>query len=210
MKHIKITSKKTLAQRRLKMIKEYIGIIYIYAAAAVFTIWLICWLISLTVTAINAAKSGESTEPVKTVTITAEEPERLVNEHIEESEEPAPFFELTTEQRTLIEQVVSAEARGEPFEGQIAVAQCILNACQKDGLAPEQAIKKYKYTGARAEPTISVKEAVEAVFDRGEIITDEPIIYFYSPDRVHSEFHESQIFVTEIANHKFFKEDTRK
>ena len=116
------------------------------------------------------------------------------------------FFTLTPEQRTLIEQVVSAESRGEPYDGQVAVAQCILNACLKDDITPEKAIKKYKYTSARVEPTRSVREAVAAVFDRGEGITDEPIIYFYNPAIVESEFHESQTFVIEIKNHRFFKE----
>lgn len=119
---------------------------------------------------------------------------------------PPAFFALTTEQRTLIEQVVSAECRGEPYEGQIAVAQCILNACLKDGISPERAIEKYTYTSNREEPTDSVKEAVAAVFDRGETITDEPIVYFYAPDLVTSEWHESQVFVTEIGCHRFFKE----
>lgn len=120
--------------------------------------------------------------------------------------EPPVFYELTTEQRTMIEQVVSAESRGEPYEGQVAVAQCILNACLKDDIAPEQAIVQYKYTSNRAEPTESVKEAVAAVFDRGEGVTGEPILYFYAPDLVTSEFHESQDFVIEIGCHRFFKE----
>ena len=120
--------------------------------------------------------------------------------------EPAAFFALTPEQRTLIEQVVSAESRGEPYDGQVAVAQCILNACLKDDITPERAVVKYKYTSARVEPTDSVKEAVAAVFDRGEGVTDEPILYFYAPAIVHSDFHESQTFVIEIKNHRFFKE----
>lgn len=208
MKHLK----KTSAQRRLKKIKEFTISIYIYVAVALFTILVISWLISLAVTAINKPKSAESAEPVKTVTITAEAPEMLVNELAEElevpevPEEPVAFFELTAEQRTLIEQVVSAEARGEPYDGQIAVAQCILNACKKDNITPEQAIKKYKYTSARVEPTDSVKEAVAAVFDRGEVVTNEPILYFYAPKMVTSKWHESQTFIIEIESHRFFKE----
>ena len=118
---------------------------------------------------------------------------------------PPVFYELTDEQRTLIEEVVSAESRGEPYEGQVAVAQCILNACLKHDIPPERAIVKYKYTTYRAEPTDSVEKAVAAVFDRGEGVTDEPIIYFYAPELVTSEFHESQDFVIEIGCHRFFK-----
>ena len=123
-----------------------------------------------------------------------------------EPTEATEFFALTSEQRTLIEQIVSAESRGEPYDGQVAVAQCILNACLKDNIAPEDAIEKYMYTGIRVEPTDSVKEAVAAVFDRGEGVTEEPILYFYAPARVTSKWHESQDFVIEIASHRFFKE----
>ena len=128
------------------------------------------------------------------------------NEPTEPTTTPTAFFPLTEEQRDLVEQVVSAEARGEPYEGQVAVAQCLLIACWRDKLTPEEALVKYKYTTARVEPTESVKAAVSAVFDRGEGVTTEPILYFYNPALVTSEFHESQIFVMEIANHKFFKE----
>lgn len=116
------------------------------------------------------------------------------------------FYELTDAERELVEMVVSAESRGEPFTGQVAVAQCILNACLKHDIRPAEAIAKYHYTKNRAEPTESVKKAVAAVFDRGEGVTTEPILYFYNPAAVTSEFHESQIFVIEIQNHRFFKE----
>lgn len=47
--------------------------------------------------------------------------------------EKPPRYKLTAEERDIIERVVTAEAVGEPFAGQVAVAQCILNACEKDG-----------------------------------------------------------------------------
>lgn len=155
------------------------------------------WIIAAS--AAGTAQEAANNEREKTV-------DQSTKPAAEEPQEPAVFYALTPEQRTLIEQVVSAESRGEPYDGQVAVAQCILNACLKDGITPEKAIKKYKYTSARVEPTASVKEAVAAVFDRGEGITEEPIMYFYAPALVNSKWHESQIFVIEIANHRFFKE----
>ena len=144
----------------------------------------------------------------KTVTVAWAEKtlEKTASGSAEVEPKAAVHYALTDEQRTLIEQVVSAESCGEPYEGQVAVAQCILNACERDGITPEEAIVAYQYTGTRAEPTDSVKEAVAAVFDRGEGVTDEPILYFYAPARCTSRWHESQTFVIEIANHRFFKE----
>lgn len=113
-------------------------------------------------------------------------------------------YELTAEERAEIESVVMAECGGEPRDGIIAVAQCILNACEESGLRPHETLKKYGYTHIRKEPSEAVKEAVCAVFDRGETVTDEPILYFYAT-YIYSAWHESQVFVTEIGNHRFFK-----
>ena len=117
---------------------------------------------------------------------------------------PRKRYELTDEERAEIESVVMAECGGEPREGIIAVAQCILNAAEKSDISPVEAVKKYGYTSIRKEPNEAVKEAVKAVFDNGETVTDEPILYFYAT-YIYSAWHESQKFVIEIGNHRFFK-----
>jgi spore germination cell wall hydrolase CwlJ-like protein len=116
-----------------------------------------------------------------------------------------PRYNLTEAERDLIERVVMAESGGESYKGQMLVAQCILNACEIDGIRPAEVIRKYVYAKARPEPSDSVKRAVSAVFDKGETVTDEPIVYFYAPKIVKSEFHESQIFCVEEGGHRFFK-----
>lgn len=124
---------------------------------------------------------------------------------------PAPTeaparYQLSASERDTVERVVMAEAGGESFEGQMLVAQCILNAAEKKGVQPSEAVEIYSYTTARPEPTQSVRDAVAAVFDRGEVVTDEPVLYFYNPALVRSDFHESQIFVMEVGGHRFFSE----
>lgn len=119
---------------------------------------------------------------------------------------PAARYTLTAEERDTVERVVMAEAGGESFEGKMLVAQCILTATEKTGLQPSEVVVKYKYTASRPEPSQSVKDAVAAVFDRGELVVDEPVMYFYNPAIVESEWHESQIFVIEVGGHRFFTE----
>ncbi len=115
-----------------------------------------------------------------------------------------PRYNLTETERDLVERVVMAESGGESYKGQMLVCQCILNACEIDGIRPAEVIRKYVYAKARPEPSDSVKRAVSAVFDKGDTVTDEPIVYFYAPALVKSEFHESQIFAIEEGGHKFF------
>lgn len=130
-------------------------------------------------------------------------------EDVEENEEPTEDstpvrFELTETERNLIKRVVMGEAGNQPFEGQMAVAETILNSCELDGLRPAEVIEKYSYTSSRPEPTESVSEAVAAVFDRGESIVGSDVQFFYAPARCTSIWHESQRYVMTIADHKFF------
>lgn len=118
---------------------------------------------------------------------------------------PVRFY-LSASERDTVERVVMAEAGGESFEGQMLVAQCILNAAEKEGVQPSEAVVIYSYTSSRPDPTQSVKDAVAAVFDRGEVAIDAPVMYFYNPALVTSNWHESQIFVAEVGGHRFFAE----
>lgn len=119
---------------------------------------------------------------------------------------PVLHYPLTAEERDLVERVVMAEAGGEAYVGQLAVAQCILNACLLDGLRPSEAIEEYSYTGNRPDPTESVKQAVAAVFDDGVTVFGPDVLYFYAPALCRSSWHETQDYVTTIGCHRFFKE----
>ena len=118
-------------------------------------------------------------------------------------------YELTDTERWEVASVVTAEAGGEPFAGMIAVAQCILQVCEDDGIRPCEAVTKYKYTKNRPEPSAYALTAVQAVFDLGQVATHQPIKYFYAPALVNSEWHESLDYVMTINGHKFFKETGR-
>lgn len=119
---------------------------------------------------------------------------------------PTARYRLTAEERDEIERVVMAEAGAEPYIGQMAVAQCILNACEQEDKRPLEIVRSFGYTAARPEPSDEVKKAVAAVFDSGEVATDVEILYFYAPALVSSEWHESQIYVCTIGGHRFFEE----
>lgn len=115
-------------------------------------------------------------------------------------------YDITDAERWEIASAVTAEAEGEPFAGKVAVAQCILQACEDDGIRPFEALTKYGYSKKRPKPSKEALEAVQAVFDHGDKVTSEPIKYFYSPALSRSSFHESQVHVLTINNHKFFEE----
>lgn len=115
-------------------------------------------------------------------------------------------YDLTDDERWEVASVVTAEARNEPFAGKVAVAQCILQACEDDGMRPGWVVRVYGYTTGRPEPTQEALDAVQAVFDFGQVATTEPIKYFYAPAITESDWHETQVHVLTINGHKFFKE----
>lgn len=154
----------------------------------------------------------------------AEEPVQVIIEHVFKDGEGYPVdweivtdawaaetgtekrYNLTDAERWEVASVVTAEAQGEPYAGKVAVAQCILQASEDDGIRPTEAVVKYKYTNKRPEPSAEALEAVQAVFDFGHMATTEPIKYYYAPALVYSEWHETQDFVMVINGHRFFKE----
>ena len=122
-----------------------------------------------------------------------------------------PFFNLTEADRKTIQYIVAGEAKGEPMEGKMAVAQCILNGMVKSDWSAERVRIEYQYSGwddelenANPEAWAEVVEAVSRVFDDGELISDKPILYFYAPDITSSSWHESLNHAVTIGGHKFF------
>ena len=107
--------------------------------------------------------------------------------------------------------VVAAESRGEPYEGQLAVAQCIRTTAERRMLTPEEVVKmpnRYADPCTYAPDIELVRDACCDAFVHGISATDEPIEYFYSTvGGFVSEWHENNLgFVMEIGNHRFFKE----
>ena len=127
-----------------------------------------------------------------------------------------PFFNLTEADRKTIQYIVAGEAKGEPMEGKMAVAQCILNGMVKSNWTAEKVRIEYQYSGwddelekSNPEAWAEVVEAVSRVFDDGELISDKPILYFYAPEYSSGKWHETLEFSFELSGHRFFylKED---
>ena len=112
---------------------------------------------------------------------------------------------LTAAEREMVERVVAAEARGESFEGQAAVAEVIYNRCMNRGQSVEQVIWAdkqfaYPYGGEISQDT---KEAVAAVFDY-ELLNLDGAEYFHA-DYVTPNWAEDMEEVCRIGGHIFYK-----
>ena len=128
---------------------------------------------------------------------------------------PEYFYPMSDYERWLVESIVAGESGIEPYWGKVAVASCILNACLLEDKRPEEIQSMYGYAGwkpieefesecmeayGNTDLADEVRDAVSQVFDKGEVLSNE-ILWFCSG---YSEWHESQRFVIEIGNHRFF------
>ena len=158
--------------------------------------------------AIQSRADATEVEPVKEAVVQYDPPpEPMPEVDVSELETTATRYALTDAERDIVERVVMAEAEGEGFDGQRLVAQCILNTAEAMDMRPDEVVlAPNQYASPAAEASQEVKDAVSAVFDDGDMVTDEPIRWFYAQARVYSAWHESKAFVLEYGGHRFFKE----
>lgn len=121
-----------------------------------------------------------------------------------------PFFEISNQDRETIQYIVAGEAGYEPIKGKMAVAQTLLNAMKKEGCNVKQARKIYQYSGWKTnlssespEMWAEVKEAVDRVFDNGEFVSENPILFFYAPKYSSGKFHRTLPHDQVIGGHSF-------
>lgn len=151
----------------------------------------------------------QTVEPEAPVVEAEPEPVCEIENDIVEFE---PYYSITDGDRYVIERIVAGEAGHEPLLGKMAVAQCILNAMEQDNLTASEVRKTYQYSGwmkenfetKYPEDWAEVQYAVWCVFDNGEKVTEENILWFYAPKHSSGSWHNTQKFVVEISNHRFY------
>lgn len=106
----------------------------------------------------------------------------------------------------LVEVACMSSARGESKLAMQAVAQCIRNTCEEQGLSVEEVISKYRYS-VIYEGNISsdCEAAVRAVVSIGTQAVNDDIHYFYNPAVQDGSWHESMTYVCSIGALRFFK-----
>lgn len=122
-----------------------------------------------------------------------------------------PPIYLTEDEQWAVECMVAGAAAWEPYEGKLAVTQCIFDAMIKDGLTAREVKEVYQYAGWNPDLDkqdrkmyIEVMDAVHDIFGMGQFVTEKPILFFYAPALCDSPWHESQEYAMTIGGHKFF------
>ena len=124
-------------------------------------------------------------------------------------DEMSHVHELTAAERDLVERVVAAEARGENFQGQMAVAQVIRDRCRLWDKSVEEVLSEPNQFAAPYEGEISgtTEAAVGLVFEGGHDIFDVPVTHFYAHDLIEEpEWAKEMFFIESIGGHSFYAE----
>lgn len=112
---------------------------------------------------------------------------------------------LSKEDKELACQIVYGEAGGEGFEGCCLVAQCLKDSMVFLGYNSVADVRKYcRYDGWQKNYSETAKQAVEYIFDQNRSAVAHRLLFFYAPNLCKSDWHESQYFVLQRGNSRFF------
>ncbi len=145
------------------------------------------------------------------VAVQSAEPEKETQEieQAKEKEQEKSAVSISNEEKDLLERLVEAEAKGESYEGKVAVATVVLNRVgssqfpdsitkvinQKNAFSPVQ-------NGEINKPASNeAKQAVEEALTRKDRLHDS--IYFYNPEIATDDWIRTRDVVKTIGNHVF-------
>lgn len=156
------------------------------------------------------SETETSIEPIETAAQTA-------NPAVETPmEEPAaPGISISNEEKDFFARLVEAEAKGEPFEGKVAVATVVLNRVEspefpdtvtevvKENTGNTYAFSPVQNGEINKPASEESKQAVEEALKRENTLGD--AIYFYNPDIATDNWIRSRDAIKTIGNHVFAK-----
>lgn len=161
-----------------------------------------CMLVSVLMVSDAKHPSVEASPPTITAQPTQQIELACKREKVAHTPQPTPEIE----NYDYVVRVVMAESGNQSLEGQMAVAQCIANTAEVEGMTlyavvtqPGQYADPYP-----GQPNASVEDACARVFKNGERVVEDAIRWFYNPSHGYSAWHESKTYVTTIGAHKFF------
>ncbi|RSD28759.1 cell wall hydrolase [Mesobacillus subterraneus] len=115
---------------------------------------------------------------------------------------------IKEEEVKLLARLVHAEAKGEPYEGKVAVAEVVLNRVENEQFP--DTVKEVIYQKNAFQPVQNgainkpaSEEAVQAVEEALETETNHEFLYFYNPDTATSDWIFTRDVIKKIGNHSF-------
>lgn len=144
-----------------------------------------------------------------------EDPTVEPKEEVVEEEPAEPAISLSDEEKDLFARLVEAEAKGESYEGKVAVATVVLNRVESpefpdtvtdvihEVVGTAYAFSPVQNGSINKPASDESKQAVEEALTRKDRLED--CIFFYNPEIATDTWIRSREIVTTIGNHVFAK-----
>lgn len=147
-------------------------------------------------TAFSASTSAESQEVAKADGAEADTFSEMLNELYD------PSYAYSEQEKAYIARVVYAEARGEKFEGKVAVAAVVLNRFESGlfGKTVKRVVFARNQFAVSARYSAECMEAVETAIDRDDAYPDDMYYFRVSKSKKWRNFD----YHTRIGNHSFY------
>jgi len=132
---------------------------------------------------------------------------------VEQLTDEPEAFALSSREKELLSRLVEAEAKGETYEGKVAVATVVLNRVESSQFPNTVTDVIYQVVGSayafspvqngeiNKPASEESKQAVEEALTRNDRLADS--IYFYNPDIATDDWIRSRTIVKTIGNHVF-------
>jgi N-acetylmuramoyl-L-alanine amidase len=122
------------------------------------------------------------------------------------------YKDYTKEDLHWLAKIISAEAKGEPSKGQVAVGNVVLNRVEseefpntiKDVIFQKNQFSPVKNGSIHKEPTEEAVESAKKVLE-GKRVVSEEVMYFYNHKISRGSWIRSRKVVKQIGNHNFAK-----
>ncbi|MCT2535145.1 cell wall hydrolase [Aquibacillus koreensis] len=163
----------------------------------------------------SAASQIEEHEASFIETIFTQQANHHVGSLVEPDQKVMIEHSVSEKEKELMEKIVQAEAKGEPYEGKVAVATVILNRVDHPDFPDSIEKVIYQKLGQiyafspvqngmiNNQPSTEAKQAVREALDQGSKGHD--AVYFYNPKTAQDKWIFSRTVIKTIGNHTFAK-----
>ena len=153
--------------------------------------------------------NAKNLDKTKAHKVTKRETLREISNQYGNSKDELIKMKITEKEKDLLARLVTAEAKGEPYQGKVAVAAVVLNRLESEQFP--DTIQQVIYQDKQFQPVDNgminkpageeAKKAVDEAIHKDGKVTD--ALYFFNPDETDSKWLRTRPVTEEIGNHRF-------
>lgn len=174
-----------------------------------FLLSVVVFFILLNYANVPLTVDAKNIDPTKVHKVTKRETLREISVQYGNSKDELKKMKITEKEKDLLARLVTAEAKGEPYQGKVAVAAVVLNRVDNEQFP--DSIQQVIYQDKQFQPVDNgminkpageeAKKAVEEAIEKDGKVTK--ALYFFNPDQTDSKWLRTRPVTEEIGNHRF-------